>query len=41
MKLRRAITSGKIVDKSGKSKDGNDFVYVTKGETIVAIYVEK
>ena len=34
-------TSGKIVDKSGKSKDGNDFVYVTKGETIVAIYVEK
>ena len=34
-------TSGKIVDKSGKSKDGNDFVYVTKGENIVAIYVEK
>ena len=34
-------TSGKIVDKSGKSKDGNDFVNVTKGETIVAIYVEK
>ena len=34
-------TSGKIVDKSGKSKDGNDFIYVTKKEAITAIYVEK
>ena len=34
-------TSGKIVDKSGKSKDGNDFIYVTNKETIKAIYVEK
>ena len=38
-------TSGSVVDKSSKSKDGDDYVYVTKKENgvgkIVGVYVEK
>ncbi|KJJ75295.1 MULTISPECIES: N-acetylmuramoyl-L-alanine amidase family protein [Clostridia] len=39
--LKLINTSGKVIDKKGKSKDGNDYVYVTdsKGE-IRVIYVE-
>ena len=34
-------TSGKIIDKKGKSKDGNDYNYVTDTNgTIKHLYVE-
>ena len=34
-------TSGKIIDKKGKSKDGNDYYYVTgTNGTILGLYVE-
>lgn len=34
-------TSGKIIDKAGKNKDGNDYYYVTTtGGKIVGLYVE-
>lgn len=34
-------TSGSVVDKKSKSKDGDDYVFVTKkGGQIVGVYVE-
>ena len=33
-------TSGSVVDKSGKCKDGDDYVFVTKKGKIVGVYVE-
>ena len=34
-------TSGRIVDNKGKSKDGNDYYYVTnKSGKIMAVYLE-
>ena len=39
--LKLVNTSGKVVDKKGKSKDGNDYVYVTDNSGVVrVIYVE-
>ena len=39
--LKLVNTSGKVVDKKGKSKDGNDYVYVTNNSGVVrVIYVE-
>ena len=35
-------TSGSVVDKKSKSKDGDDYVFVTgsKGGKIIGVYVE-
>ena len=39
--LKLINTSGKVVDKKGKSKDGNDYVYVTDNSGVIrVIYVE-
>ena len=39
--LKLINTSGKVIDKKGKSKDGNDYVYVTDNKGVIrVIYVE-
>ena len=39
--LKLINTSGKVIDKKGKSKDGNDYVYVTDNSGVIrVIYVE-
>ena len=39
--LKLINTSGKVIDKKGKSKDGNDYVYVTDSKGVIrVIYVE-
>ena len=39
--LKLINTSGKVIDKKGKSKDGNDYVYVTDSNGVIkVIYVE-